>query len=201
MNKLQFKTSTILIPAGLGVLLILFSILVESPPAFNFGVILFSLAGIMVGIDAISRRKIILRSPYDRRLSETYIGIAAVAQGLLVILTGCFLIILILLNYFNEGRNLFHHFIRRPGISLIFLSSYCILTAVFMSIGSVEEKQGSKFKIILNLFASRILPSTVLILLAIFFFSLGVIEIVNPQYFDALGGGFLEQLFLGKTSS
>ena len=142
MNKLHFRTSTILTPAGLGILFILVSIFFEAPTTLNIGVILFSLARIMVGIDAILRRKIILRSPYYRRLSETYIEIAAVAQGLIVILTGCLLIILILLHYFNEGWNLFHHFIQRPGIPLLFLSSFCILTAVFMSIGAVEEKQG-----------------------------------------------------------
>lgn len=201
MNKLYFRTSTILIPAGLGILLILFSIPFEVPIILNMGIILFSLAGIMVGIEAVLSKKIILRSPYHRRLSETYLGTAAVAQGLTVILIGCFLMTLIIVNYLNEGRNLFQHFIERPGIPFIFISAFCILTSIFTSIGSVEDKQGSKFTIVLNLLASRLLPSIILMLLGIIFFCLGILEIISPQYFDSLGGGFLEQLFLGKTAS
>jgi hypothetical protein len=201
MNKLHFRTSTILISAGLGILLILFSILYDAPPPLNIGVILFSLAGIMVGIDAILRKKIILRSQYHRRLSETYLGIAAVAQGLIVVFTACFLILLIVINYLNEGRNLFQHFVEHPSVPLLFVSAICILSAIFISVGSVEDKQGSKFTIVLNLLASRLLPSIILMLLGIIIFCLGILEIINPQYFDSLGGGFIEHLFRGRTTS
>lgn len=198
MNKLYSWSLSAIILAGIGIILILFSILTHSSFTLNIGGVLFSLAGMMVGIEAILRRKIILRSPYNRRLSETYIGITAVAQGLLVILTGCFLIILILIHYFSEAQNLFHHFIRRPGIPLIFLSSYCILTAIFMSIGSIGDKQGTKLQIIQKLITSHFLSSFILIVLGLLFFFLGVLEIFNPVYFDSLGGSLLEVIFLSE---
>lgn len=125
----------------------------------------------MVGIEAIIRCKIILPSPYHRRLSETYIGIAVVAQGLMIILVGCFLIGLLVLNYFNSGRSLFLYFVKHPGVSFLFLSLMYCLTAVIAIIGSIEDKQGSKFVITFNLLTSRFLSVTILILLGIIFFA------------------------------
>ena len=198
VSKIKSKLWLILILllAVAGILLILYNRIFNSSAALNVGVILFSVAGIMIGIEAIIQRKIILKAPYHRCLSETYTGIAAIAQGLLIIVTGCFLIMLIIVNHLNAGRNLFQHFIEHPGIPLIFISAFCILTAVFTSIGSVEDKQGSKFTIIQNLLASRLLPSIILIGVGTIFFFLGILEIINPIYFDSLGGGFLELLFV-----
>lgn len=199
-NKSKFWTGTVISLAVLGILLILYDRFFGSTILLNLGVLLFSVSGIMVGMEAIIRRKIILQSAYHRKLSETYIGITAVAQGLIIIIIGCFLIGLLVLNYFNSGRPLFHFFVRHPGVPFLLFSLICFLTAVIAIIGSMEDKQGSMFVIILNLLTTRFLAGTILILLGIIFLCLGILEIFNPNYFDSLGGGFLEILFLGQPS-
>jgi len=198
-NKFKIWSISVVGIAILGILLILYDRFFNSQMALNIGVIFFSLAGIMVGVEAILRRRIVLRSPYHKRLSETYVGITAIAQGLLIILTGCLLIGLLVINYLNAGQNLFQHFVRHPGIPFLVFSFICFLTALSIGIGSLEEKQGSKFTIILNLLTNRILGSTILVLIGIIFLGLGLLEIINPTYFDSIGGGFLEVLFPGKT--
>lgn len=199
-DKSNYWTSTVIILAIIGILLILYDRFYNSFISLNIGVILLSFSGIMIGLEAIIKRKIILSSPHHKRLSETYIGVAAIAQGLLIILTGFFLIGLLASNYLNSGQSLFHHFVERPGGPLLFLSLFCLLTAVTVNVGSVEDKQGLKFIVILNLLTSRFLAGTILILLGVIFLCLGLVEIFNPEYFDSLGGEFLEILFLGQPS-
>jgi hypothetical protein len=45
------------------------------------------------------------------------------------------------------------------------------------------------------------LVAMILTALGIAFLCLGVFELVNPKYFDSVGGGYLEVLFLGKQSN
>ena len=199
-NKSKYWSGAVIGFAVLGILFILYDRFFISNILLNLGGILFSISGIMIGMEAILKRKIILRSRYNRRLSETYTGVTAIAQGLILIIIGFFLIGLLVLNYLNSGRSLFLYFVEHPGVPFLFFSLMCFLTAVIAAIGSMEDKQGSKFVIILNLLTSRFLTGTILILLGIIFFCLGILEIFNPNYFDSLGGGFLEVLFLGKQS-
>jgi uncharacterized membrane protein YbaN (DUF454 family) len=42
------------------------------------------------------------------------------------------------------------------------------------------------------------LGGTILILLGIIFLCLGILEIIDPSYFDSLGGGLLEVMFFGQ---
>jgi len=199
-NKSKYWSWTVISIAVLGILLILYDRFFGSYLLLNLGGILFSVSGIMIGIEAITKRKIILRSPYHRRLSETYKGITVVAQGLIIIVTGLFLIGLIVLNYLNSGRSLFLYFVQHPGFPFIFLAVICFLTSIISILGSMEDKQVSKFEFILNLLTSRFLAGTILTLLGIIFLSLGILEIIDPSYFDSLGGGFIEVLFLGRQS-
>jgi len=199
-NKSKYWTAAVIILAIIGILLILYDRFLGSYLLLNLGGVLFSISGIMIGMEAIINRKIILRSPYHRRLSETYIGVTAVAQGLIIIIIGCFLIGILLLNYLNSGYSLFQYFVKRPGIPFLLFSLMSLLTAIIATIGSLEEKQGSKFVIILNLLTSRFLPGIILIVLGTVFLCLGILEIFKPEYFDSIGGGFLEALFLGQQS-
>ena len=199
-DKSKYWTATVIIIAIIGILLILYDRFCNSFISLNIGVLLLSLSGIMIGLEVIIKRKIILPSAYHKRLSETYIGVAAISQGLLIILTGCFVIGLLMINYLNTGRNLFQHFVRHPGIPLLFLSLFCFLTAVTAIVGSLEDKQGSKFIVILNTLTSRLLSGTILVLLGIVLLCLGLLEVFNPKHFDSLVGGFLEVLFLGQQS-
>jgi hypothetical protein len=190
----------ILAIAGLGILLVIIDHFFESEFLRNLGIFSFSFAAILVGLEAVIERKIILQSRYSRRLSETYLGAAAIAQGLLIILLAFFILSLPIIDYLNAGQKLFEHFVRRPGILFIIFSFICFLTVIAVGIGSVEEKQGPKFVVILNLIAGRILGPTILFFIGLFFFGLGILEIINPAYFDSLGGGFLEVIFLGQKT-
>ena len=196
-NKASSWSGAVIGIAAFGILLILYDRFFGSYLLLNIGGILFSISGIMIGMEAILKREIILRSPYHRRLSETYIGVTAIAQGLIIIIIGCFLIGILVLNYLNSGHSLFQYFVKHPGVPFLILSLMCFLTAVITIIGSMEDKQGSKFVIILNLLTSRFLPGIILIVLGTVFLCLGILEIFNPEYFDSIGGGFLEVLFIG----
>src|SRR3989304_4248375 len=196
-NKSKYWSGAVIGLAVLGILLIMYDRFFGSYLLLNLGGILFSISGIMIGMEAILKREIILRSPYHRRLSETYIGVTAIAQGLIIIIIGCFLIGILVLNYLNSGHSLFQYFVKHPGPPFLILSLMCFLTAVITIIGSMEDKQGSKFVIILNLLTSRFLPGIILIVLGTVFLCLGILEIFSPEYFDSIGGGFLEVLFIG----
>ncbi|NWF90138.1 MAG: hypothetical protein HXY50_11850 [Ignavibacteriaceae bacterium] len=187
----------IIILAAIGLSLILYSILFDSTLAMSLGVIVFSLAAIMIGFETIINKKIILRSNYDRRASNTYVGIAAAVQGLIIIVTAVFLIALVIINLLNQGEKLFHILVQRPGVLLIFLSINCFLTGIIIGAGSLEEKQGSKFNVIINLLMSRLLSSLILSIIGFAILILGMVEILNPEYFDSIGGGMLEIIFLG----
>ena len=173
-NKSKYWSGAVIGIAVLGILFILYDRFFGAYPLLNLGGILFSISGIMIGMEAILKRKIILPSPHHRRLSETYIGITAIAQGLIIIITGLFLIGLIVLNYFNSGRSLFHYFVKHPGFPFLFLALICFLTSIIATIGSMEDKQVSKLEFILNLLTSRFLAGTILILFGIIFLCLGI---------------------------
>jgi len=115
----------------------------------------------------------------------------------LIIFLGLFLIIISILAYFNSGQSVFHYFIRHPGIPLLIFGFICFLSSTISMLGSVEEKQGTKFLVILNLLTSRLLPGLILIAIGLAATCLGIIEIFDPKYFDSLGGGLLEVLFIG----
>jgi hypothetical protein len=184
----------------IGILFVIADQIFAIPILKYFGIIAFALSGIMVGLEGIVKKKVVLISRYNRRLSETYIGITAVAQGILIIFLGLFIIAISILAYFNSGQSVFHYFIRHPGIPLLIFGFICFLSSTISILGSVEEKQGTKFLVILNLLTSRLLPAIILIVIGLAATSLGVLEILNPQYFDKLGGGFLEAIFIGSTN-
>jgi hypothetical protein len=184
--------------AILGILLVIADQIFTIHILTNFGIIVFALSGIMIGLEGIVKKKVVLISRYNRRLSETYIGITAVAQGILIIFLGLFLIAISILAYFNSGKSVFHYFIRHPGIPLLIFGFICFLSSTISILGSVEDKQGTKFLVIINLLTSRLLPGLILIAIGLAATCMGIIEIFDPKYFDSLGGGFLEVLLLGR---
>ena len=186
--------------AIIGILFMVVDQIFMIPILTYFGIFNFALSGILIGLEGIVKRRIILRSRYSRRLSETYIGITAVAQGILIIFLGLFLITISILAYFNSGQSVLHYFIRHPGIPLLIFGFICFLSSTISILGSVEEKQGTKFLVILNLLTSRLLPGLILIVIGLAATCLGMIEIFDPKYFDSLGGGFLEVLFIGRQA-
>lgn len=161
----------------------------------GFGVI--GVVAILFGLQAAITRQMLQTSRYSRHATETYVGIAAIAQGIILIMIGLLFIGLALVAYLNSGRELFLHFVRHPGLILLIIGLFLMMTAISALVGTVEEKEGGRFEVFLNLLASRLLPWLILLALAAAAIALGLLEISSPQIFDQLGGGFLEVLFGG----
>lgn len=179
----------------IGIGLIIIGQEISSPILDLAGLIIFAGTGILIGFEAIKKRIFVEQSRYNRRETETYIGIAAILQGALVILLGLFVSFIAVIVYFDIGAPIFSHFIHRPGLPLIIFGIYCLAVAVTAIIGYVEQKQGPRWNVLLELIASRLFPGIILIIIGFIAVLLGVIEIINPEYFDKMGGGFLEILF------
>lgn len=156
---------------------------------------LMGLVAIVIGLEALITRRMVQISRYDRRREETYVGLAAMAQGVIFILMGLLFIGLALAAYRNNGRELFLHFVRHPGLVLLVFGLFFLMTAISALIGTVEDKQGGRFEVFLTLLSSRLLPGLILIVLAAGALGLGLLEITAPETFDQMGGGFLELLF------
>lgn len=181
--------------ALIGIGLIVLGEIVSNSDLTLLGLFIFSVSGILIGIEGIRRKTFIEQSRYDRQDTETYIGIAAITQGIIIIFVGIFLCSISIIDYFNLGESVSSYFIRHPGIPLLLFGIYSIATAVTAIVGYVEQKQGPKWNVFLELIASRLLPGIILIVIALIAITLGLIEIVAPEYFDKMGGGFLEILF------
>ena len=157
------------------------------------GISTFGLTAIVVGMEAMVTRRIVLYR--QRNYSDTYLGFAAYAQGVQFSIIGIFLIGASLAAYLDNGRDLFLHLVQRPWSVLVVFGAYCLMQAVIAIGGSVEQKQGSRFAVMLDLFAGRLLPGFILIVIGLGALGLGLFEFVLPAQFDALGGGFLEVLW------
>jgi len=158
---------------------------------------LMGVVAIMFGVQAIVTRRMVQISRYNRHANETYVGLAAMAQGFILVIVGLLFIGIAIVAYLNSGRELFLHFVRHPGLVLLVFGLFLLLTAISAVIGTVEEKEGGRFEVLLNLLTSRLLPGLILFTLAVLAIALGLLEITSPATFDQLGGGFLELLFGG----
>jgi len=156
------------------------------------GISLFGVAAFLIGLEAAITQRIVLgRSRYN----ETYTGLSAYAQGIQFCMLGIFFIAVSIAAYFNTGDALFDYFVRRPGWLLITFGVYCLMQAVIAIAGYQEEKLGPRWIVIMNLFASRLLPGIILVVIGLGATGLGLFEVVAPALFDKMGGGFLEVLF------
>ena len=186
------------IQIGLAVIAFLLAFLGDKlsiPIMLYAGIAMFGVAAIVVGMEAMITRRIVL-SRY-RNYSETYLGLAAYAQGVQFSIIGLFFIGTSMAAYLDNGRDLFQHLVRRPWSVLVVFGVYCLMQAVIAIGGSAEQKQGTRFVVLLDLFVGRLLPGIVLIVIGLGALGLGLFEFVAPAQFDALGGGFLEVLFGG----
>lgn len=159
------------------------------------GIALCGGAGVVIGLEAIIKRRVVLPSRYYRYGSETYLGIAAFAQGIQLILIGGFLIDMAMHAYRDTARAAFLAMVRHPGGALLTFGVLCLSAAVIAIVGYAEQTQAPRFVVALQAIASRLLPGALLIALALAAFGLGVLELAAPETFDQLGGGFLEVLF------
>ncbi len=157
------------------------------------GISVFGLTAIVVGMEAVITRRIILYR--QRNFSETYLGLAAYAQGVQFSFIGIFLIGTSIMAYFNNGSEVVQSLVRRPWPVLVVVGTYCLMQAIIAIGGSVEQKKGTRWIVALDFLAGRLLPGSILIILGLAALGLGLFEFVLPTQFDALGGGFIEVLF------
>ena len=136
----------------------------------------------------ITRRIVLSRR---RSYSETYLGLAAYAQGVQFSLIGLFFIGASLAAYFDNGDAIFMHFVRRPWPILMVIGTYCLTQAVIVIGGSVEQKQGTRWFVMLDFLVGRLLPGAILIVIGLGALGLGLFEFFAPAQFDALGGVLL----------
>lgn len=184
------------IQIGLAVVAFLLAFLgdkLSSPALLYAGIAMFGVAAIVVGMEAMITQRIVLSR--NRNYSETYLGFAAYAQGVQFSIIGIFFIVAALAAYLDNGRDLFLHFVRRPWSVLVVFGVFCLMQAIIAIGGSVEQKQGSRFAMMLDLFVGRLLPGVILIVIGLGALGLGLFEFVAPAQFDALGGGLLEVMF------
>jgi hypothetical protein len=178
----------------LGILLAFGGDRLSMPILLYAGVACFGLASIAIGWEAIIMRHIQLGSR-RRGTGETYTGLAAVLHGVQFNLIGLFLIGLSLSTYINNGREIVLQFVRRPGVPLLLFGALCLMQAIISLTGSHELKQGPRWMVAMNLFAARLLPGIILIVIGVGAAWLGVFEVIAPGAFDEMGGGYLEVLY------
>lgn len=165
------------------------------PALLYAGISLFGVTALVVGLEAMLTHRIVLYR--HRNYSETYLGLAAYAQGVQFSLIGFFLIGASIAAYLDNGRDIFLYFVRRPWSVLAVFGIYCLMQAVIALGGSLEQSQGTRWVVMLDFFVGRLLPGLILIVIGLGALALGMFEFVAPAQFDALGGGFLEVLFEG----
>lgn len=178
----------------LGIMLAIGGDRLAMPILLYAGAACFGLASIAIGWEAIVTRQIRLGSR-RRGTRETYTGLAAVLHGVQFNLIGLFLIGLSFSTYINNGREIVLQFVRRPGVPLLLFGALCLMQAVISLTGSHEQRQGPRWMVTMNLFAARLLPGIILIVMGVGAAWLGVFEIIAPEAFDEMGGGFLEVLY------
>lgn len=160
-----------------------------------FGIACLGSTSALIGWEAIfTQHMVIGRRRHGSR--QTYTGLPAIFQGIQFILFGLFLggISFILITKMN-GRELVLQMARHPGLPLILFGMLCLMQSVITLIGFHELQDGPRWVVILNLLVSRLLPGVILVLIGVGMTGLGLFEIVAPNTFDQMGGGFLEVLY------
>jgi len=187
--------STLQIIFGLlGILLAFGGDRFSMPILTNLGIACFGLASIAIGWEAILTRYFRLGSR-RRGTRTTYTGLAAILHGIQFNLLGLFFLGLGIFTDFTAWRQVFLQFVRRPGLLLILIGVLLIMQSIIAFSGSVEDRLGERWVVILNTFLSRILPGIILLVLGVGALGLGMFEFLAPVAFDQMGGGFLETLY------
>lgn len=188
-------TNVQLILGIMAILLVFGGDKLSMPLIRNAGLAFFGLTAMAIGWEAIITQHVKFGSR-RKGTRQTYTGLPAILHGVQFNLLGLFLIVIAIMIYFNvNGRAVFLQMVRRPGLPLIVFGMLFLIQAVIMLTGSRELKQGERGIVILNLMVSRLLPGSILVVLGMGAMWLGVFEIIAPDTFDEMGGGFLEVLY------
>ncbi|HJQ13230.1 MAG TPA: hypothetical protein VJ830_00670, partial [Anaerolineales bacterium] len=127
---------------ALGLLLVYGSDQLAQPILMRAGITSLGLAMIVMGLEAIVKRRVVR---WKRgRPREAYIGIPAILQGIQFNFIGLFLIGAAIMMQFNNGREIFLQAIRRPGPLLVLLGGLCLLQMLIMLLGSGKTRNESQ---------------------------------------------------------
>jgi hypothetical protein len=159
------------------------------------GIACLGLTSAVIGWEAIfTQHMVIGRRRHGSQ--QTYTGLPAILQGIQFLLLGLFFWAISFMLYIKmNGRELALQMARHPGLPLILFGALCLMQSVITLIGSYELQAGPRWVVIMNLLVSRLLPGTILVLIGLGMTGLGLFEIVAPEAFDQMGGGFLEVLY------
>lgn len=188
--------TTIQIVLGLLSLLLVFvGNKLSVPLLSDAGMACLGLTSITIGWEAIITRRIVIgRRRHGSR--QTYTDLPAILQGIQFNLLGLFLIVVSIMIYKNlNGRELMLQMARHPGLPFILFGTLCLMQSVITLIGPHELQDGPRWIVIMNLLISRLLPGIILVVIGLGMTGLGLFEILAPEVFDKLGGGFLEVLY------
>ena len=188
--------TTIQIILGLlGVLLLLGGDRLSIPILGWAGMVSLGLASLAIGWEAILTRRMLLGQRLHGDV-QTYSGLPAILQGIQFNLIGFFLIGIAFMVYSKaDGRAVVLQMVRHPGLPLILFGALCLMQAAITIPGPHELKQGPRWIVILNLLVSRLLPGLILVGIGFGAIGFGLFEILAPNTFDEMGGGFLEVLY------
>jgi hypothetical protein len=164
------------------------------PLLSDSGIACLGLTSMVIGWQAMITRHIVIgRRRHGSR--QTYIGLAALFQGIEFNVLGLFLIgIAIMLYRAMNPRELGLQMARHPGLPLIVLGTICLIQSVITFIGPLDSRDDSRLVDFIDLIA-RFLPGIILVLIGLGMIGLGLFEILAPETFDKMGGGFLEILY------
>ena len=109
---------------------------------------------------------------------------------------GFFLISAAVATYMRaDVREYLLQWVRRPGLPLVVLGILVLMQAFITISGSLEQRDGPRREVIFELLVGRTLPGLFLVIIGLGALGLGMFEIVAPNAFDSMGGGFLESLY------
>jgi hypothetical protein len=159
------------------------------------GMACLGLTSMAIGWEAIITRHIVIGRRRHGNI-QTYTDLPAILQGVQFNLLGLFLIVISIMIYkhFN-GREFVLQMARHPGFPLIVFGVLCLMQSAITLIGPHELQEGQRWIVIMNLLVSRLLPGLMLVVIGVGMTGAGLFEIVAPEAFDKMGGGFLEVLY------
>ena len=159
------------------------------------GLACLGMAAMAVGWEAIVTQQIVV----GRRRGGTrgtYVGMPATFQGIQFNVFGFFLISAAVATYMRaDVRGYLLQWVRRPGLPLVVLGILVLMQAFITISGSLEQRDGPRREVLFELLVARLFPGFFLVIIGLGAVGAGLFEIVAPNVFDSMGGGFLEMLY------
>ncbi len=150
--------------------------------------ILTGIGGIVIlflGIDQIRKRLVYETYGEESQTHRTYSGLAAVMNGIGVVVIGLVMISLALILLAGYGEFALKYLKEHPGVALLSGGIFLFSWSVSGIIGPEEEKLKRSFWLFITSIPKRIL-SIILVLVGLILIAGGIIEITSPALFDSI---------------